>query len=853
MMHPVYDEVLSQLAEHFLSHWRDRVAVIALGGYGRREMSPYSDIDILFLKADDTPEGVYTGIRNILRLLWDSKVELGHSVRSVQECRAEADKDLSVLTTLMDVRPVWGDEALFRRLKIERDALLQETDPLEIYLRVEGELAKTSQAFSHTIYLLEPYVKEGPGSLRYMQLITWLTRIVYGTSRLEDLPILGVCGRKSVAEAEKGFEFLAEVRTRLHFLSRRRDDRLRFDAQVEIAKQMGFTDSTAGAGVQSFMREYYRHAATNEFFGERVLARARLMLWPKAEQDAKTLRLDHSFYVGAGGINRNDPAESSLTEGEIVQAFRWVAQVGCDLDIRLADLIRNRLRSIEGSFAGIEATNSLFLDMFRSKGAIARALTSMLKTGVLERLVPEFESVRYLRLMDAYHEYTVDRHSMELLECFDAFRRAGREGREDLMPTIFSRLEKPEILYLAGLFHDIGKGRGPGHEQRGEVIARPILKRMGLPEADVEEVCFLIRNHLAMSQLAFKKDLHDEGLLSRFAETVMQKRLLDMLLLLTYADLSAVGAGGVNSWKEALLEELYYRTLSVLEGQSAQGEDLAEWCRQIRDVVTQHVPESLRGPQLEQFLLGAPSRYLLDFYPGVIADHYVSLQTYLNRKGMSGLGPDDIITQKVDHHRPGYSAITLITRFRHGLFFRIAGALSANRINIMSAWSHKVGGDAVVATFHVEDVGHGPIADPDRWKKFQDDVASIISGRLDVDQLVAKRRRSWKPPRTIGSPVRVEVRIDNAASDRATIVEVYAQDRPGLLYDITRKLALLGLTIVLTKITTEVDRAADVFYVVDEHGGKIADFDRLEEIRRSLKDHLAKMQERMTASKDSPS
>jgi [protein-PII] uridylyltransferase len=470
----------------------------------------------------------------------------------------------------------------------------------------------------------------------------------------------------------------------------------------------------------------------------------------------------------------------------------------------------------------------------------------MLKTGVLERLIPEFERVRYLRLLDAYHEYTVDRHSMELLECFDSFRRTRGDDAEDLMLTIFSRLEKPEILYLAGLFHDIGKGQGPGHEQRGEIIARPILQRMGLPAGDVEEVCFLIRNHLAMSQLAFKKDLHDEALLSRFSETVMRKRLLDMLLLLTYADLQAVGAGGINSWKRSLLEELYYRTLAVLEGESAGGEDLADWCRQIRDVVTQHVPETMRGPQLDEFLLDAPSRYLLDFYPGVIADHFTAVQTYLTERGLDALSQADILTQKVDHHRPGYSAITIITRFRRGLFFRIAGALSANRINIMSAWSHKVGGGLVVATFHVEDAGHGPIDDPDRWKKFQDDMARIMVEELDVDKLVAQRRRSWRPPRTIGTPAPPEVRVDNAASDRATIVEVYAQDRPGLLYDITRRLASLELTIVLTKITTDVDRAADVFYVVDEHGAKIADFDRLEEIRQSLKDHLVQMQDLMT-------
>jgi [protein-PII] uridylyltransferase len=847
-MHEVYDELLRQLADHFLGYWKEQVALVGLGGYGRREMSPYSDIDILFLRPEDAPEGIYRGIRSILYLLWDARVELGHSVRTVTECTHEADKDLAVLTSLMDTRQVWGDQEIFRQLRIQRERLILETDPLDLYLKIEAEIHKSYDRFGHTIYLLEPHLKEGPGSLRYIQLIGWLVRIVFGCAGFDDLPLAKICGERAVREAITGRAFLAEVRARLHFLAGRRDDRLKFDAQTLIAGQMGFEDTREHPGVEHFMREYYRHAATMDFFGRRMLARARLFLRPKVSTDSETkrLRLKDEFYVGAGGINHYDRDDFGANPIEILQAFLRVAETRCDLDIRLVDRIRSQLASPnEGATDDAEASK-LFLQIFKSRGSVSRALNAMMKIGFLERFIPDFAWVRFLPQHDVYHQYTVDLHTIAVLENIDSFGPLAKTDRADddaLLRTIFSRLEKPEVLYLAGLFHDIAKGRGAGHEVRGEEIARRVLNRLALGAEDIEEVCFLIRNHLAMTHLAFKKDLHDEALVTRFAENVMHKRRLDLLLLLTHADLRAVGPTAFNSWRDMLLEELYYRTLDIIEGEGAEGEDLAEWIRQIKAVVRDKIPEEMLGPRLEEFLEEAPSRYFLDFYPGTIAEHYHDLRTYLDSRELETLGPTDMIADKTDYRRPGYSAITLIVKDRRGLFFRIAGTLFANRINILSAWSHSIG-DLALATLHVNDIPEGPLDDPERWEHFRADFGKVISGAADVDELVAARRAARKG---IGESFRprfpLKVEIDNAASDRATIVEVYAHDRPGLLYDITRGLSSLGLNIVLTKITTEIDQALDVFYVQDETGAKIIDFERLDAIKDRLHDHLKAMED----------
>ena len=842
-MHQVYDNVLGQLADNFLGHWKDSIAILGLGGYGRKEMSPYSDIDILFLRPENAPEGIYRGIRSILYLLWDSKVELGHSVRTVQECREEADKDLAVLTSLMDIRPVWGTESLCRELVIQRKRLIRETDPLDLYLRIEAEILKSSEKFGHTIYFLEPHLKEGPGSLRYIQLTAWLVRIIFGCQSLDDLPITGACGSTAVAEVREAMKFLADVRAGLHFLAGRRDDRLKFDAQLILAEQMGFRDTSQRRGVESFMREYYRHASILDFFGRRIRAKARLFLRPKIATEIKRLMLDQSFYIGSGGINHFNPQTFALDAKDMLHAFQKIAETGCDLDIRLVDLIRIRLDLIDERFLNDAEPNRLFLNIFKTKGSIAQTLNAMMKIGFLERFITEFALIRFLPQHDVYHQYTVDLHTIAVLENIDSFARSDGDPDDILLKTIFLRLKNPEVLYLAGLFHDIAKGRGAGHEVRGEQMALPILQRLGLPPESIDEVCFLIRNHLAMTHLAFKKDLHDQAMLNRFAENVMHKHRLDLLMLLTHADLRAVGTTAFSSWRRMLLEELYYRTLDIIEGEGLEGEDLAEWLNQIKVVVMELVPLEHRGLELERYLSAAGSRYFMDFYPGVIAEHYTDLRSYLKDHGQTHLEFGDVISRKVDHRRPGYSSITLITRDRPGLFFRIAGSLSANRINILSAWSHTIGDDAV-GTFHVNDIPEGPLDDPNRWEHFIQDFQAVIKGEADVDELIAARRQfrgfiggTFKPR----FPLKIE--IDNAASDRATIIEVYAHDRTGLLYDITRRLFSLGLDIILTKITTEIDQVADIFYVHDEHGSKITDFNRLSSIKVSLHDHLAAMED----------
>jgi [protein-PII] uridylyltransferase len=840
-MHQVYDDLLGQLADHFLGYWKDQVALLGLGGYGRKEMSPYSDLDLLFLRPPDAAEGIYRAIRSILYLLWDARVELGHSVRTVEECRQEANKDLAVLTSLMDTRLIWGDERIYRDLLIERERLLNEADPLELYLKIEAEMRKSYDRFGHTIYLLEPHLKEGPGSLRYIQLIAWLVRMIFGALSFDDLTAVGVYGQTAVDEVKKGMRFLAEIRARLHFLAGRRDDRLKFEAQTVLAEQMGFQDTPERRGVEGLMREYYRHASTMDFFGRRVLAKVRLILHPRSGADIKRLKLDESFYIGAGGIYHFSPDKFAADPREILHAFRHVAETGCELDIRMVDLIRNRLRSMNDTLLSDPEANQLFLEIFRCHGSVSKSLNAMMKIGFLEYFIPDFSWIRFLPQHDIYHQYTVDLHTIAVLGIMDSFRLS-QDPDDALLRTIFARLERPEILFLAGLFHDMAKGRGPGHEVRGEQIARPILERLGLAQEDIDDVRFLIRNHLAMTHLAFKKDLHDVALVSRFAENVMHKRRLDLLMLLTHADLRAVGPTAFSSWRRMLLEELYYRTVDIIEGEGPEGEDLAEWIRQIKAVVRELAPPSLKGPDLDKYLDSAGSRYFLDFYPGLIIEHYMDLRSYLESRGKLRMEKEDVIARKVDHRLPGYSSITLITSDRPGLFFRLAGTLAANRINILSAWSHSIE-DIAVVTFHVNDIPEGPLDDPERWERFQRDLKRVMSGEVDVDELVAARRAARRVYAGAGRPrFPVKVEIDNAASDRATIVEVYAHDRPGLLYDITRKLSSFGVNIVLTKITTEVDQAADIFYVHDETGSKIIDFDRLDQIRTNLHDHLAAME-----------
>ncbi len=850
-MNTVYDELMSQVCDHFLGYWKNDIALLGLGGYGRREMSPYSDIDLLFLRPENAPEGIYRGIRNILYLLWDARIELGHSVRTVDECKLEANKDLAVLTSLMDIRRVWGCPEIYRDLVVQRGRLIIESDPFDLYLRIEAEIRKSREKFGHTIYLLEPHLKEGPGSLRYVQLLTWLARMIFGCATLDDLVVAGLCSKRSVQEIKDGVRFLAEIRTRLHFIEGRRDDRLKFDCQALIAEEMGFQETPERPAVENFMREYYKHAATMDFFGRQLLARARLFLRPKMLSNNKRLDLGSSFYVGSGGINFLNPDSFGRDIRELFHAFKLIAETGCDLDIRLVDLIRSKLSQLDQETVNNPEANQLFLEVLKCGRNVAKALNTMMKVGFLERFIADFARIRFLPQYDIYHHYTVDLHTIAVLENIDQMERSDGPEDEMLLRTIFSKLEKPLTLRLAGLFHDIAKGSGSGHEIRGENIARPILERFALPAEDIEDVVFLIKNHLAMTHLAFKKDIHDEALINRFAENVMLKRRLDLLLLLTYSDLKAVGPTALNSWKKMLLEELYYRTLDVIEGEGVDGQDLSDWVKQIKAVVKDLVPAERQGARLEEFLARANPRYCLDFYPGVIVDHFMEIEERLSQTGRDTLSTDDLIARKIDHRKPGYSSITLIICDQPGLFYKIAGTLSSNKINILSSWTHLIGPIAI-STLHVNDIPEGPIDDPERWENFQNDFRNVIAGKIDIDTLVETKRQTrglFTRPSNPRFPVKVE--IDNSTSDNATIIEVYAHDRPGLLYDITRRLTAMRLNIILAKITTEVDQAADIFYTQNEGGNKIIDFDELDSIKEELVKHLTEM-EKMSFEKQTP-
>ena len=806
-------------------------------------MSPYSDIDLIFLLPDDPRDGIFEAITTMLHMVWDSKVETGYSVRTVKECREEAEKDLAVLTSLLDIRLIWGSQETFQRLVEERETLVDEKDPLDLYLLVEDGIRLSCEQ-NRTIYLLEPHLKEGPGSLRYVQLIAWLSQMLFGTAGLADLVLIGVCDEKSVTEARQAVAFVAELRTRLHYMTARGEDRLSFDIQARMAAHLGYTDTPRQPGVVRFMRDYYRHAATLDFFGRRVLAWARLYLRPGVVPDVKRLKINDSFYIGAGGINRFDTDHFCDTPLELLEAFRMIAKTDCELDIRLVDLIGSRLDLVDDAFINDPRANSIFVEIFGLKGTVGKAVRAMMKTGFLERFIREFGRIRCLPTYDAYHHYTVDQHTILVLEGLDYFSRPDVDEKDGLLKTILSRLENPAVLYLAALFHDMGKGSGAGHEVRGEVIARPVLERLGLPSRDVEDVCFLIRNHLAIPHLAFRKDIHDHGLIGRFAETMATKRRLDLLYLLTHADLGAVGPVDMGPWRRLLLEEVYYRTIDALRSESAGGEDLEEWLQELRWLIPRLVLEQYRDVHLDRFIKGTTPRYLLDFYPGVIAEHYVVIREHLDKTGLDSLQPTEVVVRRTDHAEPGYTAVTLIASDRPGLFFRFAGALSANGINILSAWTHSIGDNVVVATFHCNDVLGGALADGERWERFNVTVTKVISGELDIGEVMEKRRQAneWSPRKFVRTyPLRVE--IDNAASDRATIVEVYAQDRPGLLYDIGRWISTLKLNILLTKITTERDQAADIFYVMDQEGNKIVDFNRLDEIKDVLTDQLAKIED----------
>jgi [protein-PII] uridylyltransferase len=814
-----------------------RCTVAAQGGYGRFELNPSSDIDLLVLYPWKVNAYVETVAERILYALWDAGLVVGHASRTVEACTRLAQQDLKVKTALLDARYLAGDRALYGDFEKAMEADVLKKNPARFYREKLAESAERHHRYGDSVYLLEPQLKDGPGGLRDIHTAMWLAKVKYKVKNLRELVVKGVISDRERLEIEASQDFIFRVRNALHFLTGTHQDQLTFEFQDPIAAELGFVDDGHRRALVDFMKTYYGHATAVRRFSDTVIERCTERPNPyrligrvvgRRIRDG-ILILNRTISANGAEVLRREPAN-------LVMLFRDAQRHGVQLTEGTKRLMREHLDLIGEAERHDRAFTAPFLEILGWKHNVWEALREMHSVGVLCRLFPEFARIDGLVQRDLYHIFTVDEHSLMGIREIERLRRGTYKESVPLLTDVMREIDRPDMLFLAMLFHDVGKGHGEGHPERGASYIRGVAARLGLNEDDAAQWEFLVRQHLYMSHLAQHRDTHDPRLVREFARTVGSLENLQLLYVLTFADMRAVGPKVWNNWRDMLLGELYMQARTLFEQGQLVEEAAGAHAARIRQRVLASV-EATRRPPLETFLASMPESYLTTTPEPQIVAHF-ELMNRLREEW--SLRPESdhahlFVTTLRHVEESEYSEFTICTPDRPGLFAMITGVLTAHGMNIVGARITTSRGGVALDSFRIGHIDNREVVlEEERWERVQQVLARVLRGEVDVEALVASSRRPSILERPTRGEVVTDVIADNAVADDYTVLDVITRDRVGVLFTITHTLHRLGLVIHLAKITTQVHQVFDVFYVTDEGGAKITDPERLECIRAEI-------------------
>ena len=833
------------------------MAVAATGGYGRGVLAPFSDIDLLFITPDAASTATHATVEFMLYFLWDLGLKVGHATRTVAECVAEAERDLTVRTSMIDARKLSGDGALFDSFQQAFLASCKRESAGGFIVAKQAERDARHRRYGESPFLVEPNIKEGRGGLRDLQTLYWMARYVFGTQIMGELvgpdsPGGGILTALEAKHARRSWDFLWTVRFHLHYVAGRAEDRLTFDMQPVVGARMGYTRHGRQDGVERFMRHYFltaREITRITAVLEPAVVRAALGP-PALEAETDGTLLAQGFVLADGKLLCS-PGHDFEREPILMLL---ILQVARDRHLQLHPLaIRALIRHERQAIAlrSDPAAAALFQDLLcgphgpagaeHSRAEGAKWLTVLNESGFLGRYIPDWARIVGQMQFDTYHVFTVDEHTIEAVRVLNALERGELSEVAPIASGLVEDLQSRRALYSAMLLHDIAKGRGGDHSELGAELALQIGPSLGLSAEETETVSWLVLHHLLLSQTAFKRDIDDPKTIMDLADTIQSPERLKLLLVLTVADMRAVSAKVWNGWKATLLRELYARVADVLAGGLATTE------RDVRVARAKEAAEALLADwpmqEREFFLgLGYPA-YWLSFDPETHARH-----ARLVRDAESRGAPLTVDTQPLPAR--AVTEVTVYTADHAGLFSRIAGALAVAGASIVDARIHTLTNGSALDTFWIQDAAGGAFDAPHRLARLHVLVDQALSGRLGLDgeikrasgALIGRRMRAIHvPPRVV---------IDNRASNTHTVLEVNGRDRPGLLHDVTAAISEQGLQIASAHVTTYGVRAVDVFYVKDVFGLKVENERKLATLRQAL---LAALQPRDEAPTTPPS
>lgn len=804
-------------------------ALVAAGGYARGELHPHSDIDILILGPPRPRKNARAAIETFLSLLWDIGLEVGHSVRTVGECVRIAKSDITVATNLFESRLLAGNEKLFLELQ-------HATGPGKIWSTgkfFEAKLAEQSarhRRFEHTEHGLEPNLKESPGGLRDLQTIGWVAQRHFGPGRLHDLVSHGFLTEAEYRTLDQGRSFLWQVRFALHVLSGRREDRLLFDHQKSVAKKLGYPAGDS-SGVEQFMKLYYRTVRENSRLCEMLLQHFQeVILHPRRR--AKIRPLNKRFQSNNNYIEVKNRGVFSRSPFALLEMFLLIQQNPSIVGVRASTirLMRESLDLIDDAFRADIRNRSLFMEIIRQPRHVGHELRRMHLYGVLGAYLPEFAAVEGLMQFDLFHVYTVDQHILTVVRNMRYF---GLKEHEDKYPPLCRRVlgsvPKQELLYLAGIFHDIAKGRGGDHSELGAKDALRFCRNHMLSEFDSRLVSWLVQNHLLMSKTAQREDVNDPQTVNRFAAAVGDQMHLNYLYLLTVADISGTNPRLWNSWKAALIGELYEKTLRALRRGLENPIDKEERIREVRQEALALLAEVANAPgpgDVEEVWNGLGEDYFIRHSADEIAWHARAIAAVpadvlplILIREMTGRGGTEIFIYMQDHDN---------------IFSRTTRALDRQGLNIVDARIITSNSGYTLDTFIVLEESGEAVSGRERTREIRDALRNALTS-LDTPMRQVARIR----PRTLRTfPIKTLVRFGTDEHNARTVMEVIASDRPGFLSTVGMAMEFCGVRLQGAKIATYGERVEDIFFITDRDNRVITDELKLECLKRSITDSL---------------
>ncbi len=804
----------------------ERISIVALGGYGRGELAPLSDVDLLFLLPYKQTPLTEQLVEFMLYLLWDMGLKVGHAVRSVNENISHAKSDMTIRTTLLEARWVWGDQDLALELTSRFKKEIKRGTAAEFVHAKLAERDQRHEKLGDSRYRLEPNVKEDKGGQRDLHTLYWIAKYLYGISDVRKLEIMGVLDDDAATRFIKAGDFLSTVRCHIHYLTGRTENRLTFDLQREIAPRLGYVDRPSATAVERFMKHYFLVARD---VGD--LTRIFCTLLEEHGRGKPRFRLPAAlrkrsvdgFAVEGGRLTVQDEGAFEAEPIKLLRIFQIALDHGLDFHPSTLRHIASSARRVADLRHDPDA-NRVFLDILTSEKGSEATLRLMSECGVFGRFVPDFARVVAQMQYNLYHVYTTDEHTIRAIGILHRIEQGRLKDELPVASEAVDKIQSRRALYVAVLLHDIAKGRGGDHSNLGADIAQELCPRFGLSDEETETTSWLVRSHLLMSATAFKRDMDDPQTIIQFCEAVQSPERLKLLFVLTCADIRAVGPNVWNNWKATLLRELYARADQHMRGgQEAAGIDarviaarealaarLADWPKEALD--------SCLSFDLPAFWLT---------FDVEMQERYVRFMRTANEAG------DKIAFDFMVDEQRDATHMAIYKQDHAGLFAEIAGALTLAGASVMDAKILTFTNGTVLDTFMLQDQQGHAITSESRVSRIKSRVMATLEGRVrfkselpNISFRLPERAQALEvPPRVI---------IDNTASKVCSVIEVNGHDRPGFLADVTKAMTDLGLQIFSAHISTYGERVVDVFYIKDIFGMRVEHETKIGQIRKAL-------------------